>query len=180
MTAFLKKNWLHLLIWGAMFFYLLVARSLYTQFFLENGKPVRVETSPPREEPQIRLTVDSLDQTIIEKEEVYRLWGWAFSPTDPTMSPDQYEREIILASNEKVYVFPTDTVARQGVQDTFKDLNMDLLNSGYSTLIAKDVLPVGEYRVGIIFRDPSTGQEYYTDKPKVILKRSPNGLSLSR
>jgi hypothetical protein len=178
-SGFLKKNWIHILIWGAMFLYLLVARGLRTQFYLDQGKPVRVETSHPREEQQVEFVVDSLDQTIVAKEAVYRLMGWAFSTTDPTKSPDQYEREIILISDEKVYIFPTDTVERQGVQDTFQELNMDLLSSGYSTLIAKDVLPIGEYRVGILFRDPSTGQEYYTDKPRVILDRTPNSLELT-
>jgi hypothetical protein len=180
MATFYKKNWIHVLIWGTMFLYLLAAPRLYTQFFLKQGKPLRVEESIPPEEERIELSVDDLDETIVEKEEVYRLWGWAFSTADPKKSPDQYEREIVLTSDNKMYIFPTDTVERQGVQDTFQDLSMDLLSSGYSTLIAKDVLPIGEYRVGIIFRDPSTRQEYYYDKPKVILKRSPNGLSLSR
>lgn len=179
MTVFLKKNWIHIFIWVMMFAYIISAPRLHTNFFLSQGKPVAIRESIPTETEQIRLNVDALDLIVQDRQEVYQLYGWAFSTLDPGLSPDRYEREILLiSSSQKVYVFSIVTVSRPGVQEFFKDLNMNLTESGFSTLIAKDVLPIGEYRIGIVFRDPSTGQSYYTDKPKRVLLRTPNSLSL--
>ena len=179
MTEFLKKNRIHILIWAMMFVYIISAPRLHTNFFLKQGKPIAVSRSIPAETDQIKLNVDALDLIVQDRQEVYLLWGWAFSTLDPSLSPDMYEREILLISpSQKVYAFSIDTVSRPGVQEFFKDLNMNLTESGFSTLISKDVLPVGEYRIGIVLRDPSTGLSYYTDKPKRILLRTPNSLSL--
>lgn len=179
MTVLLKKNWIHIFIWAMMFAYIISAPRLHTYFFLKQGKPITISESIPTETDQIRLNVDALDLIVQDRQEVYLLWGWAFSTLDPSLSPDMYEREILLiSSSQKVYAFSINTVSRTGVQEVFKDLNMNLTESGFSTLISKDVLPVGEYRIGIVFRNPSTGLSYYTDNPKRILLRTPNSLSL--
>lgn len=179
MTTFFKKNQVHIVIWLAMSIYLVLAPTLHTYFFIKQGKPTGVNESLPTETEQIRFKVDGLDLIIQEGQEVYRLWGWAFSTLDVNMSPEMYEREIlVVSSSNQVYAFSTNTVIRPGVQEAFKDLNMKLRKSGFAALISRDVLPPGEYRLGIVFRDPSTGQTYYTDKPKRILVRTPNSLSL--
>lgn len=162
-----------------MLLYLLFAQDLHTYFFLEQGKPARVDESLPKEMKEITLKVDGLDQVILQKEELYTLWGWAFLESDTALPPHMYKREIVLTSGSKTYFFSTNSVERLGVQDAFEELNLDLTQSGFSTLISKDVLPLGEYRVGMIFIDPSTGSAYYSDKPRVVLLREPNGLSLS-
>ena len=162
-----------------MFVYIISAPRLHTNFFLKQGKPLAIRESVPAEAEQIKLNIDALDLIVQDRQEVYRLYGWAFSTLDPSLSPEMYEREILLISSlQRIYAFSIDTVSRPGVQEFFKDLNMNLTESGFSTLISKDVLPVGEYRIGIVFRDPSTGLSYYTDKPKRILLRTPNSLSL--
>jgi hypothetical protein len=180
MTAVIRKNRIHIFIWALMFAYITFSVNLHTHFFLKYGKPIRIDKSLPQETMQIKFTVDDLDPIILEGQEMYQLWGWAFSTADANMAPDAYEREIILVSNSEIYIFPIHNVKRQGVQDVYKDLNMNLIFSGFSTYISKDVLPFGEYRVGIVFRDPSTGSTYYTDKPKIIIHRTPNRLSLTK
>jgi hypothetical protein len=177
MLRVFQRNWFHILVWTAMFVYLAVAPDLYVHFFLKNGKPLQIDENLPTDSDQIKLKIDGLDQINYEEYEIYRMYGWAFSLMDENVSPDMYDRTIVLTSSTKTYFFPIQTVQRSGVQDAYKHLNMDLVGSGFSVLISKDVIQPGKYRIGIIFKNPSTGLAYYSDKPAKYIIRSPNRLS---
>jgi hypothetical protein len=180
MFLFLRKNCIHIFIWTMMILYIAFAPHVYTYFFVKDGKPVRTEDALPPDSGHIIFNVEDISLITQEGQELYKIWGWAFSTFDKTMSPDMYEREIALTSNSKTHYFPVFNVKRPGVNELYKNLGMNLAGSGFYVLIAKDVLELGEYRLGIVFRDPSTGFLYYADKPKRIIIRTPNKLTLEK
>lgn len=161
-----------------MLVYLIFAPSLYIRFVLKDGKPLSVEGGIPVTSDGIKLTIDGLSPYVFDGQDLYMLSGWAFSVQEKNISPGMYERTIVLVSDSKTYHFPTETIQRPGVQEFYKDLGMNLIDSGFRALIAKDVLQPGEYRIGIIFRDPSTELSSYSDKPRRIVLRTPNQLTL--
>ena len=153
------------------------APDLYVQFFLKNGKPIQIDGGRPLDSEQIRFTIDSLTPQVVEGQALYELSGWAFSLMDKSISPDMYNRTIVLTSDSNTYFFPVQTVQRSDVQQVFKNLNMDLSGSGFRVLISKDVIQPGEYRIGISFENPVTGLAHYSDKPDRYIIRSANRLS---
>ena len=152
MLNLLRKNRLHILVWTLMLIYQVFAPGLYTRFVLLNGKPIQVNGELPAETDQNKYSIDGLDPIVYEGQDLYKLWGWAFLNVDPSKTPDMYEQEIVLTSRSRYYFFPAKSVPRPGVQEAFKNLNMNLINSGFSTLIAMDVIRPGKYSVGIVFR----------------------------
>jgi len=177
MLNLLRKNRLHILVWTLMLIYQVFAPVLYARFVLLNGKPIQVNGELPAETDQNKYSIDGLDPIVYEGQDLYKLWGWAFLSADPSKTPEMYVREILLTSGSRHYYFPTTSVQRQGVQDTFKDLNMDLINSGFSTLIAKDVIWPGKYSVGIVFRYQPCDCAYYVATNNVVI-RTANQLQL--
>lgn len=179
MLIFFQKNWFHILIWVSMLVYLILAPNLYVQFILKRGKPIQGVEGRPVDSNQIKFTIDGLSFHTVEGQDIYILSGWAFSVLDRNVSPDMYDRAIVLASDTKTYFFPIETVYRKDVQDTYKDLSMNLVGSGFKVFISKDVIQQGEYRIGIIFKNSHTGLAYFSDKPARYIVRSPNRLSYS-
>jgi hypothetical protein len=100
-------------------------------------------------------------------ERVSRLWGWAFLILDKQTSPEDYVRTIVLESEGKVYTFPTKMVERTGVQDTFKKLEMNLVNSGFYTDILKDDIAPGIYKISVSFAHPD-GTTYLLRSGRLI------------
>jgi hypothetical protein len=176
----IKNNWFHIVAWMAIFMYYAVAPDLYVHFFLKNGKPLQIDGNIPTETNQIKFRVDGLEPIEYEGQDIYKLYGWAFLTVNMNVHLSKYEREIVLISDSKRYFFQTQSVKRPGVQKAYEHLNMDLLDSGFLTLISKDVIAPGEYRVGIIFKNPMNGSEHYADNPKRIVLRTPNSLILGK
>jgi hypothetical protein len=164
----LQKNRFHILIWVVMIIYLFIAPDLFTRFILTNGKAIEFSQELPATTDQIKLQVDNLDSIKSDGQELFQLWGWSFLLSDPNQAI--YDRFIVLQSDTRIYFFPTQTVERQGVQETFKDLNMDLLFSGYSTIICKDVIKPGRYQIGIVFKNQFDNSTYYIRSNKLLVR----------
>jgi len=141
------------------------------------GKPVQVNVELPATVSESRSGVDAL---VIYNEQgrVYQLWGWAFPMVDRSIPTGDYERQVVLATPTGNYVFASETVERTDVQEYFNDLGMELTNSGFSALISKDVIELGEYRLGIVFRNPQDNTVYYVDTRKILIN-TPDQLRLS-
>lgn len=165
-----------------MLVYLKIAPTVYVQYLLEKGKPLQGYNELPVDSDQIRFVVDLLNPVTPNAEDVYTLVGWAFSTKNEHMPPEKYEREIVLISDTNMYFFPIfQVIQRPDIRDAFSILGMDLTYSGFHVLIAKDAIRPGKYRVGIVFRDPSTNVAHYYDKsaygkPARYLVRTPNNL----
>ncbi len=177
MKKVLRVTWPHLVIWGMMVLYLIVAPGIYDHFFVVEGKPIEVNVRLPAMVGESRSGVDAL--VIYNKQGgVYQLWGWAFPMVNKSIPAGDYERQIVLATPTRNYVFAAETVERADVQEYFNDLGMDLTNSGFSALISKNAIELGEYRLGIVFRNLQDNTAYYIDTKRSLI-RTPNQLKFS-
>lgn len=164
-----------------MLTYVAFAPALYARFFLLYGKPTQEDYKElPAQTDQRKYSIDGLDPIIYKGQDLYKLWGWAFLTVDPSKPPEMYVRKIVLTSGSRHYYFPTTSAQRPDVQKMFKDhINMNLIKSGFLTLIAKDFIWPGEYSIGIIFRDKLCGCDYYLTTSKVIV-RTANQLQMRK
>jgi hypothetical protein len=173
--TWLRKYWFHILVWVAMVIYVVIAPSAYARFILRDGKPVSLDLVLPANTAKMMYSVDRLDPIIFHGQNLYTLWGWAFIPGEADQSI--YERFIVLRSDTKTYFFPVVNSTRPDVQSAFANLHLDLLNSGFTTYLAKDDIPRGSYRVGILFRHKASSLLKYLDTNSIII-RTANQLQL--
>ena len=177
----LTKFGLHVLLWALMFFYFVFAPDLFTLLFAKNGKPLQVVTTLPVESDRIHLVVEDLVPHVKDGENVYELYGWALIIPEEGLLPASFTREVILISNERNYHFSARSGYRSpDLPSELAGANIDFNTLGFSALIAEDAIKPGEYRVGIVFRDPATGSAFYWDKPASYLIKTPNTLTWKR
>lgn len=173
----LRKQWIHILIWVAMLLYVVMAPAAYARFILRDGKPIYLDLILPHNSDKIMYSVDRLDPIIFHGQSLYDLWGWAFiEDTNQSL----YERYIVLRSEAKTYFFPVVSSNRPDVQSAFSSMHLDILYSGFITYIAKDDIERGSYRVGVLFRHKNSSLSvYYIDTNSNII-RTANQLKLSK
>ena len=178
MLTFFRKNRIHVIIWAGMLLYLVFAHDLYVHFFLRNGKPIIINAELPAETDQINANIELFKPTIYNGQFYYVLTGWAFSTTDPAMHPEDYERQVVLISDEMNYYFPIETYSRPDVQKYFQSLGMELTNAGFHCQIYQDVIRPGTYQVGIVFYNHENESTYYAKTDKYLI-RTPNQFQIS-
>jgi hypothetical protein len=167
MINVIQKYRVHILIWVGMFFYLAIAPHLYVQFVLTNGKPVQFnEELPYSSSANLSAWVDSLNMDISKGKNVYNLAGWAFIRGVEDQA--SFDRFITLKSDTHTYFFPVASTRRPDLGKIFNSLR----DSGFSSLIAKEVLPVGTYHIGIVFKHKSQDVIYYASEitDKLIIR----------
>ena len=175
-----KKSWIHIFIWLVMLVYFVAAPGMFTRAFTKNGKPQPAGDIPPESE-QIVYVVDGFEPYTMDGERLYNLFGWAFITPTEGKSTDLFARELILISEEEKLSFPLASSFRHPrLPDKFTDLQLDWDRLGYSTLIADDTIKPGKYRIALVFRNPSTGDAYYWDKPVYYLVKTPNTIRLEK
>ena len=108
-------------------------------------------------------------------QELYRLYGWSFLPTDPEQAIS--ERFIVLQSDVNSYFYTTQAVDRIDVRAAFTNLNIDLSNAGFTTMISKDFIHPGNYHIGILFEDRTTQAVSYTISNQSLV-RTANSMKL--
>lgn len=120
--------------------------------------------------------IDGLDDNPINGVNNKKLWGWAFLTTDKLISPDDYEREVILISDASHYTLSAERVSRAGVQAHFSDLEMNLVGSGFQAVFGENILLPGTYKIGILFTDIN-GEKWllFTDK---LIEKTNNTINL--
>ena len=177
MKNIFRKNWGHIVVWTLMFLFFISAPRLHSKLFLDQGKPIQFDSDLPKSTPEGQFALMGLDSMRFDGEDVYQLWGWAFLTRDPTVNQIDYERTLVLKSDSHVYFFPITTTPTRNVQETFNTLDLDLTNTWFYTLIAKDFISLGRYRVGIIFEHHTEGTSFYLKTNGVII-RTPNHLVL--
>lgn len=161
-----------------MIIYLVFAHDLYIYFILKNGKPILVNAELPAAAKGIKFHIDTFKPTVYDGQNLYSMIGWAFSTADPAMRPEDYERNLVLVSGKKNYIFPTISSPRLSLQKAYQSLGMELTNAGFSTIISQDVIKPGIYRIGIIFHDHHKGSSSYTLTNKYLI-RTPNQTQVS-
>ena len=157
MLTFIKKAWIHGIIWAAMLVYVTISPDIYAKFILEEGKPVQFNKALPQPTDQMSFWVDRLD--LIEAPGLYNLWGWSFFRGDKDQ--DAYERWVVLQSEENTYFYPARSFQRPELQSAFKDVDIDISNGGFSTHISKFAIEPAEYRIGILFEHKFSDAMHY-------------------
>ena len=174
----------HIFLWSTAILYLLFSPSLYYHLSpLQEGKPLEVWKEQPETTGNIRYHVEECkfwfqNMPSSSERETYALWGWAFLNLGTNTLQTDFDRFVIIYDESHSYVFPVRRVPRSDVQDKFKDLNLiDLQSSGFSSVISRNALAIGEYGIGLLFKHKQDGSSYYTPT-NTILVRSPNHLTL--
>ena len=162
MLNFFRKNGLHILIWGIMLLYLMVAHDVHVKFFLSEseGKPVEYKGNLPRDEDQIASAIDNM--SFID-EDLFALNGWASFRSDPENL--DFERLIILRSDTKTYFFSVETAPIVGILLPF------------SAIMSREFIQPGTYRIGFLFKHKRNNGTYYSNTNKIIV-RTPNSVKL--
>lgn len=169
----LWKNKIHFLIWALFGVYLLSASQIYTSFFLKNGKPLQGVELPAEETGEVRHYVDELEPVYYEGEEVYMLKGWVFAP-EIADSPD-YKKKLVLHSVNRDLIFDATNVPRMDLNPAMPKYKMKLDNAGFHVIIAKEVLPRDNYKIGFILEDDQGRVKVYRMVNQFI-EREPNRL----
>ena len=162
-----------------MILYLAFARSMYVRFFIKTGHPIRVNAELPALSGDIKACVDVLEPFTYEGKVFYSMAGWAFTTTDPAMPPEEYDRQLVLVSEDNNYLFPMETYRRNDVQRAFQHLGMELAFSGFHAEIAAETIRTDSYRIGVVFENPRKGTRFYA-LTRTLLVRTPNTLSLEK
>jgi hypothetical protein len=170
-----QKNWIHILVWSAMLIYVAAAPPFYARYILKDGRPVLFDEKLPQVTEQISYGVDRFDPVVLHGQNLYNLWGWSFMRGEPDQAA--YERLIVLQSDSRTYFFSSANNARPDVQALFADLHLDLINTGFSAYISKDMVELGTYQIGILVKDRANDTIYYVVTNKSII-RTPNKLQL--
>ena len=164
-----KKYWIHLVLWMAILAYFLYAPDVVNAFLTKNGKPLSNDRPLPSDSKRISFGLMSLDPYTKDGEILYNLAGWSLIFPEEGQPVGSFEREVVLRSEDgEKYIFP--------ITHVFPVANED--DPGFNVLIGEDVLKPGKYRVGLIFRDQSTGEEFFWDRPVYHLIKTPNTLRL--
>jgi hypothetical protein len=171
----IKKNKVHLIVWLIMIVYLLSASQIYSTFFLKNGKPLDRMQQLPAENAEVVFHIDKFETITFDGQEVYEIAGWVFAPTDSNSA--QYRKKIILHSVNENLIFPTDIILRKDLNPALSQYSMDLHNAGFDSLISKDALRPGNYRIGFILEDEQ-GKVKVFKMLNSYIERLPNGLRL--
>jgi len=181
---FIKGSYWHVLLWSIAVLHLLLGPFFSYHFFVEDGKPLEVWHQMPEETGGIRYNVEDLkfwaeDMEVYEECETYALWGWAFLDLDRKVDLTDFDRFVVLSDNTRSYVFSTQIYPRPGVKEAFYDLGLDgLISAGFYAVISRNALPPGTYSVGLMFRQGRSGQQYYIETNKVLV-RTPNHLKMN-
>jgi hypothetical protein len=115
------------------------------------------ETSLPAVTDNIEYSVDHFESAA----GVVEIYGWAFIEDHDSANSEIY---IVLKSTDRTYVFTTETVVRESVTEQFKELGLNLDNSGFSALIPTWKIASGEYSVGICIEKNDVEALVYTNK----------------
>jgi hypothetical protein len=180
-SKLIKRNRFHILVWTAMFAYFVFAPDLFTMIFTKNGKPVHAAHVDFVESERILYSIDGFETYLQDGEELYNLYGWALMVPEDSMPASAYVREIVLTSGDRQYIFSVESGYRNpDLTDKLSSVQVDLETLGFRALMAEDAIKPGTYRIGILFRDASTGSVFYWDKPAHFLVKTPNTFRLQK
>lgn len=171
----------HLLLWSLMLAYFFLAPDVFARFFVKNGTPVQVNNTLPYESDRIHFRVEGLVPVVKDGEDLLELYGWALMVPEDARQSDVLLRELVLISGTRNYYFSMIAAPRNpDLPDELAGVNVDPQTLGFRALIFEDAIRPGEYRVGMVFRDPKTGSAFYSDKPATYLVKTPNTLTWRR
>lgn len=116
----------------------------------------------PAAKTKIKKSIDIISDIEVNENKCVDIKGWAFSNLTEAAGQTTY---IVLASDQKSYVFDTGLMSRPDVTETLGEgTNLD--NTGFEAIIPYNAIDSEKYKIGIYIK---TGdKEYYDLTDKVI------------
>jgi len=151
-----------------MILYLFVAPLIKDRMTIVEGKPVSVEGAVLEETDNIRAMVDRITEAKVDKQWVYRVQGWSYIMDD--MDQANYDVFLVFTDQDHRYFFATTSYKRSDVESAFPEVEIDLTNSGFDMFIAKELMANGNYDVGLLYRNKTTGAFTYYRTDKILVK----------
>lgn len=140
-----KRLWVHLLIIALTVGYFLAAPRIYARYLRKYGKPIPYTEVIPDSGSQLVVSPLELSSSWIEDEDVYQVSGWSFAANLETNT----QRYLVLENGNLHYFFPFEIYPRYDLMNLFgSDAHLD---AGIKAVVAKNVLPFGIYRIGVLF-----------------------------
>lgn len=102
-----------------------------------------------------------IDSMSNENIEVLEIKGWGFIEGIDSKNSEIY---VVIKSNNNIYVYDTQNIVRKDVTDYFKDMQLNLDNSGFNANILAKGIESGKYQIGIYIENGDKKALVYTDK----------------
>ncbi len=157
---------------GFVLFTVFLAEPLFDRLDRIPGEARLYQVSLPAETYGIVYAFDSL---VTDDPRVVEMTGWAFMEGHDT---DRTETYIVLRSPGRTYVFGTAVRVRPDVTKAFEELDLDLDESGFMTVLPTRKIAGGEYALGLYIRKGDIEALTYTDM-LVVRTMEGTGLRLS-
>jgi hypothetical protein len=173
MRVWLRSKIPHIVFLGLLCVYLVSANQLYVRFLLKNGKPLDRSIQLPTPTENLTVGLYAFNPLSYDGEPLYDLNGYAFNTAKP--ETDQYTIKIVLHSTSRDIVFPASIFTSHPTIKALAPVKEDLSNSFFRVLISPKVLPINNYRIGVLLekKDGSTSLYMLTG---YYIERSPNKL----
>ncbi len=171
-----RSTWIHIALFAAMILYLVIAPMVEVKFFIRQGKPIQLSGALPEPTDLVNHAVDEAKEVVFQGEKIYRVNGWSFLTTATDLA--DYDIYLVLNSPRRNYFYLTNPVRRRDIPRAFPEVKLDLTNSGFVLFMARDALPVGEYRISLLYQHKESGERVY-QKTQRMLVRTPNLLLLA-
>ncbi len=116
--------------------------------------------------PAQKAQIGVVDE-FVDKNRSLQIRGWTiFKDADAADN----EIEVVFVGSNEAYIFPAEPVERPDVTQYYNDgYNYD--NSGYEVLINKKDIPQGNYKIGLLVRNKSNGEESLMMTDKTFIKK---------
>jgi hypothetical protein len=173
------KNWVkgkykHFIAWAVLLVYVLAANPVYVHWILKDGKPLGRQAVLPAVSKDIIFHLAELIQPLrIQRQDLYDLKGYAFFRS----SPEQENTiTVVLSSATENIIFPTHTVARPNMIESYPGYTRRMDHAEFSLLLSQNALSPGTYRIGILLQNKNgSGQSYVLTNGTI--KKTPNTLT---
>jgi len=169
--GFLNTNKIHFLILIAIISYVILAPIIYAHYFVQAGKPIKVEANLPNVTDEIIFSFDSNGSAIFDGQKLHQLNGWAFIPQ--VRSQSKFNQYLVLNSGSRTYFFSIESVARSDLRDFYLAQGQDEHLTGFNVLISGDNIRSGVYNIGFLFQNTTENREYYSVSNRYLV-RTPN------
>lgn len=172
------KNWFrsrtkHIIYWGILLIYLLSANTVYTRFFIRDGKPIATPVGLPADTGGITYNLVELRPVLYNGQALYELKGFAFLTANPTQIN---KITIILTSGAETRAFSTNSVPFPDMIQAYAGYTAGMDEAEFSMLLSKDVLIPGVYQIGILLENTEGPERTYVLTGNSI-KQTPNTVS---
>jgi hypothetical protein len=127
-------------------FIIFVSEPLFDRLEAVQGESRLHQFSLPAETNDIRYGIDAISP---EDPRVVEIRGWAFIEDEDSEGSETY---IVLESASRTYIFDTMLAMRPDITRNFRELNLNLDQSGFTALIPARKISNGTYTIGIYIR----------------------------